>query len=220
MLNFIGKGSCFNTNEINNSAYYKEENYLFLIDCGESVFKEIVNDHLLDGVNHVDILITHFHSDHIGSLPSLIFYLSIIIKPRPTVIYPMKDIITFLSLSGVSMDEVNIVEPKEFDKFKIEEIKQQHSKNLNAYGYLIHLKDKVIYYSGDSKTIKDDILNMFINDKIDYFYQDVSEYKTDVHMYIDDLVALIPTDKRNKLTCMHFDSDDTRKLAAKYGFKV
>ncbi len=43
VLNFIGNGSCFNTDYGNNSAYYmdKEKQSLLLIDCGESVFERI-----------------------------------------------------------------------------------------------------------------------------------------------------------------------------------
>ena len=43
MLKFIGKGSCFNVVEVNTSAYYKNNDKLLLIDCGESVFKEMLD---------------------------------------------------------------------------------------------------------------------------------------------------------------------------------
>ena len=42
MLNFIGRGSAFDVREGNTSAYIKTDNNLFLLDCGESVFKEII----------------------------------------------------------------------------------------------------------------------------------------------------------------------------------
>ena len=42
-IDFIGNGSCFNTEFGNNAAYYKEEQgkRLLLIDCGESIFERV-----------------------------------------------------------------------------------------------------------------------------------------------------------------------------------
>ena len=48
------------------------------------------------------------------------------------------------------------------------------------------------------------------------FYQDVTRYKNSVHMYIEDLVRIIPENK-GKNNCMHFD-DDKRKNCFKKQF--
>ena len=42
-LLFLGRGAAFNPKEGNTSAYFLENNQLFLIDCGESVFERIIN---------------------------------------------------------------------------------------------------------------------------------------------------------------------------------
>lgn len=49
-LNFIGNGSCFNTEFGNIAAYYKEEQgkRLLLIDCGESIFERVRKLKLLE----------------------------------------------------------------------------------------------------------------------------------------------------------------------------
>ena len=73
-LKFLGRGSAFNVKEGNTSAYYKKDNILLLIDCGTTVFKSILDQHLLDNVKEVNVLITHLHDDHVGSLSSLIRY--------------------------------------------------------------------------------------------------------------------------------------------------
>ena len=74
MLSFLGIGGAFNVNLKNCSAFYKVNKKLILIDCGESIFEEILNKNILDDIEDLTIIITHFHSDHVGSLGSLIFY--------------------------------------------------------------------------------------------------------------------------------------------------
>ena len=73
-LKFLGRGSAFNIKDGNTAAYIKDNNTLLLIDCGETVFKEIQRRNLLEGVSDINILITHLHSDHVGSLSSLLMY--------------------------------------------------------------------------------------------------------------------------------------------------
>ena len=73
-LNFLGRGAAFNPKEGNNSAYFIENNQLFLIDCGENIFGRLIDSGLLESVESVNLMITHTHSDHIGSLGSLVTY--------------------------------------------------------------------------------------------------------------------------------------------------
>ena len=40
-LNFLGRGAAFNPKEGNTAAFIKEGDRLLLIDCGESVFRQI-----------------------------------------------------------------------------------------------------------------------------------------------------------------------------------
>ena len=74
-LRFIGTGGCFSKENINNSAYLKEDGHLILFDCGETVFHQILKNDIIDtDINRIDIIITHIHADHVGSLGSLIFF--------------------------------------------------------------------------------------------------------------------------------------------------
>ena len=73
-LFFLGRGAAFNPKEGNNSAYFVENNQLFLIDCGESIFERLVESGVLESVEAINLMITHTHSDHIGSLGSLAMY--------------------------------------------------------------------------------------------------------------------------------------------------
>ena len=76
MLKFLGIGSCFNFDMGNTSAYYidNKEKTMLLFDCGETVFSELGKKGLLSDLEKATVIITHLHSDHVGSLPSLIFY--------------------------------------------------------------------------------------------------------------------------------------------------
>src|SRR5690606_28212763 len=74
-------GSAFNTSLGNNSSFIKQDDVLFLIDCGSSTFAKIVESSLLEGINEVKVLITHTHPDHVGSLGDLAFYTYYNISP-------------------------------------------------------------------------------------------------------------------------------------------
>lgn len=223
VLNFIGNGSCFNTAFGNNSAYYfnNQKQSLLLIDCGETVFERLMKQKLLENIKTIDILITHMHTDHIGSLSSLLFYCEYGKGIVPTVIYPEKSTMQqYLSLVGNEPQAYKLINPTECENYRIKEIKQEHSKFINAYGYILDLEGRKIYYSGDTKTIQKPIIEAFREGRFDDFYQDVSRFETPAHMNIETLGALFNKEERNKITCMHFDDEITRTKAECLGFNV
>lgn len=220
MLRFIGNGSCFNTKATNTSAYYYDvqNSRLLLFDCGESVFEKILNSDLLNGVKDILVFITHFHSDHIGSLPSLIFYCNIVLKIKPTIIYPKKDNLeVFLRLSGVPDVAYYNVQETESLQYTI---LQEHTPYLDSYGYVVEIGGKTVYYSGDCKVIPKKVMQLFEAKAIDFFYQDVSRHDTIAHMNILDLSKQFSVEKRSLITVMHFDDEETITMATDLGFLV
>jgi len=233
MLKFIGSGSCFNTDLGNNSAYIKEDNNFLLIDCGGDVFSKIIKNNLLDGVKNITVLITHMHSDHIGSLSDLIFYSYFILNKKLTVVFPCYDIIDLLEIMGVPKtfyyhDEF-LNHPFDYNKkhtliygYLITLYETKHANNLDCYGYLFDNKQYKFYFSGDSRDIPKNIINKLENNQIDYIYQDVSglDYEENIHLSFKQLCELIKPKFRNKIYCMHldnsFDIENTRLL----GFNV
>ena len=77
-LTFLGNDSGFGLK--NNSAYFEKDNELFIIDCGFTVFNEVKNKFDFSKYKCINLIITHLHNDHAGSLSQLILYLWFIYK--------------------------------------------------------------------------------------------------------------------------------------------
>lgn len=234
MLNFIGCGNAFNTQLGNNSAFIKKGKVLFLIDCGSSTFSRIQQKNLLADVDEICVLITHTHSDHIGSLGDLIFYgYYSINKPNiPNVhVYAPSDlnIQALLKKMGVQKNVYTLTEIEKtceikYDDFRIsfESISVKHIKELNCYGYIIHFENKTIYYSGDCYEIPKTILKQLHEGEFEQFYQDTcqADIKDNVHLSLRKLDELIEKNSRHHVFCMHLDEDFDREEANALGFNV
>lgn len=72
ILKFLGSDSGFGIN--NNSAYIEEKGKLTIIDCGFTVFTQIKKKFDLNKYKEINVIITHLHNDHAGSLSQLILY--------------------------------------------------------------------------------------------------------------------------------------------------
>lgn len=226
MLKFLGIGSCFNTDMGNTAAYYIEDDNLTLFDCGEMTFEAIKKRDLLKGINSVNIFITHLHSDHVGSLPTLIFYLNFIKKIKPTIWFPNNDIVKFLTLSNVPKELYNYMLAKDNENF-LYVIKQKHTIVKSAFGYVIKIKDKWICYSGDANSFelswKPKANGFLWTDKniiISHIYHDVTMYINDAHVNLFDLLRMFPKFIRKNITLMHFDDEETKNYSKERGFKV
>ena len=231
-LLFLGRGSAFNTSEGNNSAYFIDKNELFLIDCGESIFERIIERNLLDGVSCVNVMITHTHSDHVGSIGSLIMYCYYVIHKSINIIISKDslykdDLINLIRIFGCTNDMYSIVYDDEFDnKYSlfnsIKYMKTNHVKEIPSYGILFNTTDGALYYSGDTSDL-DNISDLINSDVvIDKIYVDTtsSDVANSVHVYIGNLYELIPIDLRDKVYCMHVNDKKCIDMAIEYGFNV
>jgi len=236
LLKFIGNGSAFNTVNGNNSAYYKEGSSLFMIDCGSDVFKKVVESDLLDGVDNIHILITHSHADHIGSLADLILYSYFSMKEKFKIkasIYSIgaTDVKKILKLMGVTEVYYNYtpvrhtheIKLKDFEDLSIVDIhKNKHVKEIFSFGYTLKLNDNVIYYSGDTSDLLDEIVEDIEKGNIDIAYVDTCEldYEENVHLSSRKLKELIKEEYRDKVWCMHLDTGFNVKDMEESGFNV
>lgn len=227
-LNFLGRGSAFNTEEGNTSAYIKYGDKLLLIDCGESIFERIKRRRLLENSKEITILITHLHSDHIGSLSSLIFYCYYILNKKVSIIYPSPYALkSLLNIMNNKENMYKLIESNEntcvsLGDIEIMPVKASHSNEMYCYGYFIYYDNKTIYYSGDSNVIEENTLTLFKNGEIDELYQDTCypDYMGSGHLSISKLSNLIPENLREKVYCIHIDENELIEEATKLGFNI
>ena len=143
MINFIGMGSAFNTELGNTSAFVKKNDSLILIDCGGTVFHKLQKLNMLDGLKNLYILITHTHPDHVGSLGDVIFYSYYILKHKPTIFFPQKELIeSFLTSIGVSAEMYNLysnnaedIKDMQLGNFSINFMHVSHVDTIPTYGF-------------------------------------------------------------------------------------
>lgn len=231
-LKFLGRGSAFNIREGNTSAYFYSNGELFLIDCGESVFPKLISNYLLDNIKAVNIIITHTHSDHVGSLGSLILYCFYNLNVKVNIILPcehkyLDDLKDLLRIFGCSSKMYKFIYENEltgkydlFDSIKF--MTTKHSKGMVCYGILFDTKTGILYYSGDTKEISN--IKKIIKDYeiIDKVYIDTSSIDSEdnPHVYIGTLDEEIPPYLRDKFYCMHINDKKVISEAINSGFKV
>lgn len=235
VLKFLGNGSCFNTKIGNTSAFIRDKNYLLLIDCGEDVFSKIREYNLCSSLLHIDILITHMHSDHIGSLSSLIYYLKYCCDITPNIYFHDEKLIQFLDLLGHSSSDY-VFRKIEYNqtyqlvncekKMIIETKKINHLSHINSIGYIITYENNKIIYTGDSKELFPNVFELIdkYKDNFNVFcYQDTSFFETPAHMSLKELKKLIPNEYKKYFYCIHLEvlkDIDCEKIIKDYGFNV
>lgn len=231
-LNFLGRGAAFNPKEGNTSAYFVENNQLFLIDCGESIFERLVESGILESVELINLMITHTHSDHIGSLGSLVTYSFYILNKPLNIILPknakhLPSIEKILSGFGCTKTMYNYVDEKTLDgkneTFQnLRYVKTKHRDDLECYGLLFNTENGIVYYSGDTREINTIKALIDSGQTIDKLYIDTTtdNFPGNVHLYIGILQESIPDELKERVYCMHLNNDNCIEQAKALGFNV
>lgn len=231
-LKFLGRGSAFNVKEGNTSAYFIEEDQLFLIDCGEDVFAKLKQKSLLSGVRAVNLMITHTHSDHIGSLGSLVLYLYTVLHRPLKIILPdneeyRKLVRQILEGFGCIEEMYDLALDTQLDdKFKsfsgVRYVKTWHCPEIMSFGLIFTTKEGLVYYSGDTKEIKN--LHYLLSNgvQIAKAYVDASSVRKSngTHLFVGNLAMAVPEDLRKRIYCMYFNDESCIQMALGYGFSV
>ena len=123
-LHFLGNGAAFNPAFGNTSAYIQDEKRLFLLDCGETVFSRLTDQHILNSSQDIYAAVSHLHCDHAGSLGSLILYCYYGLHSPMTLVIPdncdqyVKQIMSLLRFMGVSDDKYHLLSAEQLNFFK------------------------------------------------------------------------------------------------------
>ena len=140
-LTFLGKDSGFGIN--NNSAYTIIYNNFILIDCGYTVFNILKEKFNFSKFNTINIIITHLHNDHAGSLCQFILYLWFIHSKKVNIFSSCKYIKTYLDITGAPVEAYELKNSSANITF----IPTQHVKHIDSYGFKLNLKNKTIVYT-------------------------------------------------------------------------
>lgn len=229
-LNFLGRGAAFNPKEGNTSAYFIDGSELFLIDCGENIYERIIQKNILNGIQTINVMITHMHPDHIGSLGTLIFHSYFVLKNPVNIIVGRNtkyvlDLEYYLAIVGCTKDMYkfvyieNLTYNKTFSNMHY--FPTTHCNELDSYGIGFYTPDGIIYYSGDTNDLETIKCVLELEDLYALYVDCTSQnYPGNVHLYIGLLNSIVPEDKKNKIYCMHFNNDECIRLAKEYGFNV
>ena len=210
ILTFLGNDDGFG--DKNNSAYLEINDELFLIDCGFTVFNEVKNKFDFNKYKNINVIITHLHTDHAGSLSQLILYLWFICKKRTNVITNCVHMKEYLEITGTPSVAYEIRKNIENLKF----IKTEHTDYLDAYGFVLNIEGKKVLYTGDTR-----VLTPFLPylNNLDELYIDVSKFGG-AHLKIDDILDNLKQIKAKeiKIIPMHMDDKDyIKKLVSSLG---
>ena len=204
-----------------------------LIDAGPTssfIVSELEKENILPQEIH-GVIITHTHSDHVGSLGSLILYCFYNLNIKINIILPSKhkylsDLEDLLRIFGCKSKMYKYIYENEltdkYDAFNsIKFMETKHSRGMICYGILFDTNDGAIYYSGDTKEINN--IKKIIKDyKIDKVYVDTSsiDSKDNPHMYVGVLDEEIPLYLRDRFYCMHINDKKVISEVIDSGFKV
>ena len=196
-LRFLGRDSGFGKE--NNSTYIEHENKFFLIDCGFTVFSQLKEKFDFNKYDEINVIITHLHNDHAGTLSQFILYLYFIYNKKINVITNCKRIKEFLYITGTPEDAYILKKENEYIKF----IKTEHVKYLDSYGFELNINSRKIIYTGDTNTLEP--FKPYLKD-VDEFYVDVSRYGG-AHLKIDEIKDELKEIQENgtRVYLMHMD---------------
>ena len=211
MLRFLGRGSAF-TDE-HNSAYFIKNDELVLIDCPMSSFMRL-NDRNMAMFDHVYVLVTHTHGDHVGGIGMLIDLLEFTVKTPITIVAPSKDVEADLfylisRIEGCSSSWYDLISVEDLDKdWFVCSIPTSHTEELagKCFGYCLNIDGNNVVYTGDTNTLIP--FEKYLK-KDTYFYCEMSAYKSPVHLYCTDMADKIRemVDSGIHVYLMHMDDE-------------
>lgn len=231
-LTFTGRGAAFNPKEGNTNAFFIENNILFLVDCGESMFATLKQHHILDNIQEIYVLISHTHSDHCGSLGSIGLYCQFVLGRPLKIVVPhneeyIQSLKNLMKIFGNTTQAYEIVYEEEIDhKFttfdRVRYDLTQHDFELTCYSFIFETKQGAIFYSADTRVVDNLVHFIGTHNDIDRIYMEVTNINVpmDVHLYIGDLLPVITEEIKEKIYMMHLRNEECMQRVLEEGFKI
>ena len=225
-LHFLGRGAAFYVEAGNTSAYLREGSRLLLLDCGESVFADLLRRGALSGVTDITVALSHLHSDHCGSLGSLCHYCFYMLHIVPKLVLPADaayraDVATLLRLFGVQENAFAFVEDggalgfSSFRSFRY--VPTRHSDGMRCFSFIFETENGGVFFSSDTCTTE--TLAAFIQSHPDFerAYMDSTDadYPGNIHLPIGQVV---PAEKRGRVYMMHLNRAACAEAGRTFGF--
>lgn len=187
----MGFGGAFEPQWGNSSVLIERENDSLLLDCGYTVYPDLMEADLLSIPDA--ILLTHLHNDHCGSLANLLLHRVYVEKRSPIPIAVpdhdmLKEVREFLSLQMGSLSSyVEFMLVDELEGVKALETTGLHSKGYRTYAFVFQNDKGRIIYSGDLAD-SEFILKETRPSKEDLVFHDISfDRDQRTHAYYKDI---------------------------------
>lgn len=223
-LTFSGIGAAYYPQLGSNCAFFVHSNHLFLIDCGESTFRKMAERKEIYTYEHITVLITHLHMDHIGSLGSFLSFCKNELKKTVQVIAEDEAIVHILSMCGIP--PANYEFTTDFRQCKKEGLciiphRATHANGMMCCGFEISDGVSTIYFSGDSSVLPGEVLEKFLHKDIQIMYHECTFLDKDStsHTSLEKLKKWIPPQERKRVFLMHFGGN-YQEIVCEAGFQV
>ena len=149
-IKFLGTGGAFDWQCGTSAATVQTKDKLFLIDCGGTVFPQLMKHELIDKFDY--LVLTHLHGDHIGSIFQVLCQRGLLGLETPIIIPDEafgKDIKALLDIQHYSRKQDKYIPIKEVPEIGCIDTHGQHVPDMKNYSYYFAEADELIYYSGD-----------------------------------------------------------------------
>ena len=228
-LHFLGHGAAFYVEAGNTSAYLREGSRLLLLDCGESVFADLLRRGVLSGVTDITVALSHLHSDHCGSLGSLCHYCYYMLHLIPQIVLPADgnyraEVTTLLRLFGVQENAYALVPDGgdlgflSFRSFSY--VRTRHAEGMRCFSFVFETDAGGVFYSADTCTTDTlvDFLQTHPNFERAYMDSTDADYPGNIHLPIGQIAQVVPAEKRGCVYMMHLNRAACAEAGRTFGF--
>ena len=237
-LKFLGRGAAFNPIEGGNSAFFTNDETLFLIDCGEGAFSKLFELKVLgveQKIKRIKLFLTHTHSDHAGGIGTLAAYSFFKMGVPLEIVLPenaayRKSIETLMSIFGSPKEQYRILSCEDLDNYyesfrSVRYLETSHCDQLLSFSLLFETNEGRVFYSGDTNETRhiERLISERTTHRIDSIYVDftTADFAGNVHLSCRRLESAVPKELRGCVYCMHFgDGKEELSTARNAGFNV